>query len=126
MVKAFLRGLVRSYWFVRDVPKNYEYLVNLEKRVRLTSPDPEERKVQEPRSLRDLVAMPFPLDGRASGFEDMLKEEERLGELNYQVPPIQEVAAQDLVDEAYKELRGRQELAQEYERVSKVEQRWGY
>jgi hypothetical protein len=70
--------------------------------------------------------MPFPLNGRATGFEDMLKEEERLGELNYQVPPIQEVAAQDLVDEAYKELRGRQELAEEYERVSKVEQRWGY
>jgi hypothetical protein len=66
------------------------------------------------------------LNGRATGFEDMLKEEERLGELNYQVPPIQEVAAQDLVDEAYKELRGRQELAEEYERVSKVEQRWGY
>jgi hypothetical protein len=70
--------------------------------------------------------MPFPLNGRATGFEDMLKEEERLGELNYQVPPIQEVAAQDLVGEAYKELRGRKELAEEYERVSKVEQRWGY
>ena len=70
--------------------------------------------------------MPFPLNGRATGFEDMLKEEERLGELNYQVPPIQEVAAQDLVDEAYEELRGRKELAEEYERVSKVEQRWGY
>jgi hypothetical protein len=56
----------------------------------------------------------------------MLKEEERLGELNYQVPPIQEVAAQDLVDEAYKELRGRKDLEEEYERVSKVEQRWGY
>ncbi|HEU4477417.1 MAG TPA: hypothetical protein VFR80_02795, partial [Pyrinomonadaceae bacterium] len=78
------------------------------------------------RTPRDLEAMPFPLNGRATGFEDMLKEEERLGELNYQVPPIQEVAAQDLVDEAYKELRGRKELAEEYERVSKVEQRWGY
>jgi hypothetical protein len=70
--------------------------------------------------------MPFPLNGRATGFEDMLKEEDRLGELNYQVPPIHEVAAQDLVDEAFKELRGRNELADEYERVSKVEQRWGY
>ena len=58
--------------------------------------------------------MPFPLDGRATGFEDMLKEEERLGELNYDVPPIKEVAAQDLVDEAFKELRGRKELAEEY------------
>ena len=56
----------------------------------------------------------------------MLKEEERLGELNYEVPPIKEVAAQDLVDEAFKELRGRKELAEEYERVKIVEQRWGY
>jgi hypothetical protein len=78
------------------------------------------------RSPRDLEAMPFPLNGRATGFEDMLKEEERLGELNYEVPPIKEVAAQDLVDEAFKELRSRKELAEEYERVSKVEARWGY
>ncbi len=45
--------------------------------------------------------MPFPLNGRATGFEDMLKEEERLGELNYDVPAINDVVAQDLVDEAY-------------------------
>jgi len=31
-----------------------------------------------------------------------------------------------LVDEAFKELRGRKELAEEYERVKVVEQRWGY
>jgi len=78
------------------------------------------------RTPRDLEAMPFPLNGRATGFEDMLKEEERLGELNYEVPPIKEVAAQDLVDEAFKELRARKELAEEYERVSQVEKRWGY
>jgi ABC-type nitrate/sulfonate/bicarbonate transport system substrate-binding protein len=126
MVKAFLRGMIRSYWFVRDMPKNYEYICNLEKRIRLLSPDPEERIVREPRSLRDLEAMPFPLDGKASGFEDMLKEEERLGELNYNVPPIKEVAAQDLVDEAYKELRARPELDEEYRRVSKIAEKWGY
>ena len=99
---------------------------NLEKRLRLKSPDPEERVVTHLRSPRDLEAMPFPLNGRATGIEDMLKEEERLGELNYEVPPIKEVAAQDLVDEAFKELRARKELAEEYERVSQVEKRWGY
>jgi len=26
LVKSFLRGLIRSYWFVRDMPKNFEYL----------------------------------------------------------------------------------------------------
>jgi hypothetical protein len=56
----------------------------------------------------------------------MLKEEERLGELNYNVPPIKEVSAQDLVDEAYKELRARPELQEEYGRVSKIAEKWGY
>jgi len=102
------------------------YITNLEKRIRLTSPDPEERIVHAPRSLRDLEAMPFPLDGKATGFEDMLKEEERLGELNYNVPPIQEVSAQDLVEEAYKELRARAELQEEYQRLSKIAEKWGY
>ena len=126
MIKSFLKGMIRSYWFVRDMPKNYEYITNLEKRIRLLSPDPEERVVQVPRSLRDLEAMPFPLDGRASGFEDMLKEEERLGELNYNVPPIKVVVAQDLLDEAFKELRARKELDEEFQRLKKIEARWGY
>jgi ABC-type nitrate/sulfonate/bicarbonate transport system substrate-binding protein len=126
MIRAFLKGMIRSYWFVRDMPKNYDYITNLEKRIRLLSPDPEERVVQVPRSLRDLEAMPFPLDGRASGFEDMLKEEERLGELNYNVPPIKEVVAQDLLDEAFKELRARKELDEEFQRLKKAEARWGY
>lgn len=127
LVKSFLKGMIRSYWFVRDMPKNYEYITNLEKRLRLVSPDPEERIVTHgPRTERDLEAMPFPLDGRATGFEDMLKEEERLGELNYNVPPITEVCAQDLVGEAFKELRARKELDAEYQRVSKAAERWGY
>ena len=127
LVKSFLKGMIRSYWFVRDMPKNYEYITNLEKRLRLHSPDPEERVVTHPsRTARDLEAMPFPIDGRATGFEDMLKEEERLGELNYEVPAIHDVCAQDLVQEAFKELIQRENLAPEYQRVRAIAERWGY
>src|SRR4029434_11359311 len=73
LVKSFLRGMIRSYWFIRDMPKNFEYVNNLEKRLRLKSPDPEERVVTHLRSPRDLEAMPFPLDGRAAGFEALLQ-----------------------------------------------------
>ncbi len=69
--------------------------------------------------------MPYPIDG-ATGFEDMLAEEEKLGELNYDVPPIKDVSAQDLVGEAYNELMERQELKEEYERVTAIAQKWGY
>jgi len=127
LVKSFLKGLVRAYWFMRDMPKNHEYVNNLEKRLRLQTADPEERVVtNSSRTARDLEAMPFPLDGKATGFVDMLKEEERLGELNYEVPAIQDVCAQDLVDEAFKELRDRKGLDAEYQRVRTIAQRWGY
>ena len=128
LVKSFLKALIRSYWFVRDMPKNYEYITNLEKRLRFISPDPEERVIKNnpSRTARDLEAMPFPIDGLATGFEDMLKEEEKLGELNYKVPAIKEVSAQDLVTEAYQELIQRKELQPEYQRVSAVAERWGY
>ena len=128
MVKSFLKAMIRAYWFVRDMPKNWEYVTNLEKRLRFLSPDPEERVVENnpARTARDLEAMPFPIDGLATGFKDMLIEEERLGELNYEVPPIKDMCAQDLVTEAYKELLTREELAAEHQRLSAVAERWGY
>ena len=60
------------------------------------------------------------------GFEDMLQEEKKLGELNYEVPAIKDVCAQDLVTEAYQELLQRRELAPEHQRVSTIARRWGY
>ena len=70
--------------------------------------------------------MPFPIDGLASGFEQMLEDEKKIGGLDYDVPPINEVCAQDLAKEAFKELRIRKELEPEYQRVSAVAERWGY
>jgi ABC-type nitrate/sulfonate/bicarbonate transport system substrate-binding protein len=127
LVKSFLKGMIRSYWFVRDMPKNFDYIRQLEKRLRYGSPDPEERQIKISSAAPvDLEAMPFPIDGRATGFEDMLAEEEKLGELNYEVPAVKDVCAQDLVEEAFKELRAREDLQEEYQRVRKVAERWGY
>ena len=127
LVKNFLKGLIRSYWFVRDMPKNFEYIHQLDKRLRIHTADPEER-IHDPNryTTDDLESMPFPLDGLATGFEDMLREEKLIGGLEYEVPPIKEVCAQDLAEEAYKELRGRKELDAEYQRVQDVAKRWGY
>lgn len=127
LVKSFLKGLIRSYWFVRDMPKNYVFIDNLEKRLRLGSTDPEERVITTTRrTARDLEAMPFPINGLATGFEDMLAEEKRLGELNYEVPAIKDVCAQDLCVEAYRELRAQPDLEAEHQRVSAIAQKWGY
>jgi hypothetical protein len=126
LVKSFLRALIRSYWFVRDMPKNFEYLRQLHRRLLATSADPEERERATWRSPRDLERMPFPIDGLATGIEQMLEDEERIGGLGCEVPPVKDVCAQDLVAEAYKELRERKELDAEYQRVKAVADRWGY
>jgi len=70
--------------------------------------------------------MPFPIDGLATGLEQMLEDEERIGGLGCEVPPVKDVCAQDLVQEAFKELRARKELEPEYGRVKAVAERWGY
>ena len=127
LVKNFLKGLIRSYWFVRDMPKNFEYIHNLDKRLRIQTADPEER-IHNPNryTTEDLESMPFPIDGLATGFEDMLREEKLIGGLEYDVPAIKDVCAQDLAEEAYKELRSRKELDDEYQRMQAVVKRWGY
>ena len=56
----------------------------------------------------------------------MLAEEGRLGELNYQVPAIEDVCAQDLAREAFNEMRQEKALAPEYQRLQAVIERWGY
>jgi hypothetical protein len=48
-----------------------------------------------------LASMPFPLDGRATRFEDMLRQKE-LSAAELFAPGIDEVCAQDLVEEAFK------------------------
>ena len=127
LVKSFLKAMIRSYWFSRDMPKNFDNLCSLYKRLRIQSSDPEERGIKYRWTApRDLETMPFPIDGLATGFEDMLAEEEKLGELNYEVPAIKDVCAQDLAVEAFKELRERKELEAEYQRVHAIAQKWGY
>ena len=69
---------------------------------------------------------PFPIDGVPTGFNAMLEEEKEAGELDFDVPPVREVCALDLVREAFQELMQRQELKPHYERASAVVKRLGY
>jgi len=126
-VKSFLKGMIRSYWLMRDQPRNFDYVRRLERRLRYQSPDPEEKGVKlscdDPRRIE---AMPFPLDGLPTGFEDLLREEETTGQLDYDVPAIKDVVALDLVKEAYAELMAKDETRAEYERVKDVARRLEY
>jgi ABC-type nitrate/sulfonate/bicarbonate transport system substrate-binding protein len=126
-VKSFLKGMIRAYWFIRDQPRNFDYVHKLEARLRLESLAQNERigkfVCQTPVHIE---ALPFPLDGKPTGFEDLLAEEKAAGELNYEVPPIKDVCALDLVAEAFKEISERSEIRDQFQRVSEVAKRLGY
>jgi hypothetical protein len=119
--------MIRAYWFIRDQPRNFDYANKLEARLRLESLAQNERVgkfvCQTPVHME---ALPFPLDGLPTGFEDLLAEEKAAGELNYDVPEVRQVCALDLVEEAFRELTGRRDLKDQFERVGLVASRLGY
>jgi len=126
-VKAFLKGMIRAYWFFRDQPRNFSYLYNLEKRLRFQSPEPGESGTRFANASPEICERwPFPIDGLPTGFAALLEEEREAGELNYEVPPIKEVCALDLARESFRELTEREDLKADYERAQAVVQRMGY
>jgi NitT/TauT family transport system substrate-binding protein len=127
LVKAFIKGMLRVYWFIRTQPENFAYLVSLEKRLRFQSADPEESTTRFVMNSPDSAEVqPFPIDGVPTGFNAMLEEEKEAGELDFDVPPVEQVCALDLVREAFQELMQREELKPSYGRASAVVKRLGY
>jgi ABC-type nitrate/sulfonate/bicarbonate transport system substrate-binding protein len=125
-VKAFLRAILRSYWFVRD-RQNFRYLQNLDRRLRRHSPNYHERlrplRVRSPEWLEK--HQPFPMDGLATGLEQYAKEMLELGEIKAEVD-YSKASRQDLMREAYAELIARPELQEEVQRAREVEKRVGF
>ncbi|MBI4526648.1 MAG: ABC transporter substrate-binding protein [Deltaproteobacteria bacterium] len=126
LVKAFLKAMIRAYWFVREQPENFKYIYQLEKRLRRQSPDPEESGGRfSSASPEHLEYMPFPVDGLPTGLDVILKEEYDAGEIDTLVDP-EEACYLDLARESYKELAARPELKEEHERVKGLRDRLGF
>jgi ABC-type amino acid transport substrate-binding protein len=125
---AYVKGMIRAYWFMRIMPDNFDYLHNLERRMRHQSFDAEEPLI--PLSCRTPMAcelMPFPVDGQPSGFDNYLKEWVELGELDSEdVAMLKESLRVDIVREAFSELEARKELKQPLARAREVAARIGY
>ncbi|HLH22108.1 MAG TPA: ABC transporter substrate-binding protein [Chloroflexota bacterium] len=127
-VRAFVKGMIRAYWFMRIMPDNHGYLVNLERRRRLLSYDPDERTI--PLSCRTpemCEEMPFPIDGMPSGFEGYLQEWVDLGELDQDdVRCLDQSLRLDFAEGAFAELAARPELQPELARARAVAERVGF
>jgi hypothetical protein len=133
-VKAFLRGLIRSYWFCRN-PRNYEYLAVVDRRLRLMCGSEAERALYSAPGAPWHAAFregagawqPFPMDGLPSleGLQAMLDEQKEIGAVgpDYRLESCLQL---DLVKEAFAELASRPELKPEIERMKQVKAEYGY
>jgi len=125
-IKAFLRAMIRAYWFVRTMPDNLDVTVAIERRLRRYSPDPDEpNRMLQFGSAEHAERMPFPIDGNASGFEQYLKEAVAIGTIPEYIEPA-ELTRLDFAREAYEDLVSRPELQGAHKRVEQVVARFGY
>ena len=112
---AFLRGLLRSYWFMRNQPANFRYLRQMERRRRLDHPSLSEKRRVTFTSPEVATGMPFPIDGLATGFGWALQDAVGNGELE-EVPSEEEVARVcrfEFVKAAYADLLERPETQED-------------
>jgi ABC-type nitrate/sulfonate/bicarbonate transport system substrate-binding protein len=125
-VTAFIRGMIRSYWFLRQQPENLPVIQAIERRLRRQSHDPDEpRRPLQFNSAELAERMPFPYDGLATGLGQYLGEAVTLGLLDGRAD-LEDISRLDLARGAFRELESRDELRPNLVRAREVSARIGY
>lgn len=126
MVKACIQGMIRAYWYMRKQPENFNHCVQVERRLRYSSPDLDEQRrlptCSSPRTMEE--DLPFPYDGLPTGLTQYLEEAVELGEI--EDFDVEKTCHLSLVRESFQELAARPELQEDLERIKTLVARLGY
>jgi ABC-type nitrate/sulfonate/bicarbonate transport system substrate-binding protein len=125
-VVKFLKGIIRGYRTIRDQPKNHEYILDLDRRMRARDEDPEERAIDMQFTPESRAALPYPPDGSLplGGLRTIIDQEKEGGRVpkDFQAESL---VRSEFVDRANRELAARPELADELARVAKWVEKYG-
>jgi ABC-type nitrate/sulfonate/bicarbonate transport system substrate-binding protein len=125
-ITAFIKGMVRAYWFLRTMPENLLVTQAVERRLRRQSPDPDEpKRLPQFGSADHAEMMPFPYDGLPTGIDQYLDEQLVTGRLEKKVKG-DDLVRLDLARAAFKELSSREDVRSDLERAKQVAARYGY
>lgn len=125
-LKAFIKGMVRAYWFLRTMPENLLVTQAIEKRLRRQSTDPDEpKRLPQFGSADHAEMMPFPFDGIPTGLEQYLDEQVYTGRLGSKVK-ADDLVRLDVAREAFAELSSREDLRSDLARAKQVAAKYGY
>jgi ABC-type nitrate/sulfonate/bicarbonate transport system substrate-binding protein len=126
-LRAYLRAITRSFWFMRDV-SHFEYLKDLEARLRKTTTHNEEELHVAIVTAPDRVdSWAIPVDGAvaADSVKRITDEMVRAGKLP-KVRPVKEILRDDAVREAYQAVSSRPELKAALEIARAAERKYGF
>ena len=127
-LRAYFRAIIRAFWFMRDV-KNFEYLRDLEKKLRKTNTHNEdERGVVAIVTGPDRVeSWAIPVDGgvTAEAIQRIADEMVKSGKLAKSLS-AKDILRDDAIKAAYKEVSGRAELKNPLSIALAAQEKYGF
>jgi len=127
-LKAYFRAIIRAFWFMRDV-KNFEYLKDLEARLRRTNTHNEDEYgvVAIVTSPDRLESWALPIDGgvAAPAIERIVDEMVKGGKLARSIP-VKDILRDQPVKQAYREVSARRELKSALNVALAAQEKYGF
>jgi hypothetical protein len=126
-LRAYLRAIIRSFWFMRDV-RNFEYLKDLEARLRKTNTHNEDELHLAIVTSPDRVeSWALPIDGGVApdAVERIAQEMVKAGKLERALP-VKEIVRDGPIIDAYRNVSGRADLKPALATAQAAVQKYGF
>jgi len=126
-LRAYFRAIIRAFWFMRDV-KNFEYLRDLEKRLRTNTHNEDERGVVAIVTAPDRVeSWAIPIDGGIAPAAVQRIADEMVKSSKLSRPmSAKDIVRDDAVKQAFKEVSRRAELKTAFGIALAAQKKYGF
>ena len=125
-LRAYFRAMIRAFWFMRDIA-NFDYMRELEARLRRDSHNQEEQRLFIVTSLEKLDGWALPIDGgvTADSLRRIIDEMVTVGMLKKPIE-VESVLRDSAVKHAYDELKSRPTLQPALAKAQAVVEKYGF
>jgi ABC-type nitrate/sulfonate/bicarbonate transport system substrate-binding protein len=125
-LRAYFRGIIRAFWFMRDT-SNFDYLRELESRLRSKSHNDEERELFLVTSLEKVDGWALPVDGgvTADSLKRIIQDMTASRELRAPIE-VGSLLYDSAVKDAFQDLLKRPSLQPAYAKVKSAVEKYGF
>ena len=125
-LKAYFRAIIRTFWFMRDI-KNFEYLHDLEARLRKLTHNQDEQRLFIASAPDRLDSWALPMDGgiERRALDRIIQEMVKRGRLARALP-VEELFRDEAVRDAYREVSNRAKLKPAFDTAMAAVEKYGF